>query len=230
MSTAILPSENNSMKTNVSLERRRSIIREFALNTSTHGLPGIARSHSVHNRIFWSISTCIFIGIACFFVTRSVLDYFRYPKQTLISVELEWPFSFPAVTFCNTCPVRVDRFAEELLKNQLDIDLFKENYAFHLRTLIQSKLRNNESLEKFFFSLADMLITCRFNGIQCSSLDFTVTESPSYGACYTFNGKKKLTSASPVKNSNEDGGIGIFELEVYVPSHLYLPTMIDGES
>lgn len=32
--------------------RRRSIIRNFCLNTSAHGLPGIARSQSIWNRLF----------------------------------------------------------------------------------------------------------------------------------------------------------------------------------
>ena len=52
------PSTDNSKR-----PRRRSIIREFCLNTSTHALPSIARSESIHNRLFWSISFLAFLAI-----------------------------------------------------------------------------------------------------------------------------------------------------------------------
>ena len=54
--------------------RRRSIVRQFCLNTSTHALLGIARSESVHNRVFWSISFVFFHG--CDVVFHRPIDSF----------------------------------------------------------------------------------------------------------------------------------------------------------
>ncbi|CAF1035211.1 unnamed protein product [Adineta steineri] len=56
----INPMSADACKNGPSHRRARSIIREFSLNTSTHGIPGIARSQSILNRIFWAISTLIF--------------------------------------------------------------------------------------------------------------------------------------------------------------------------
>ena len=50
--------------------RARSIINEFFLNTSTHGLPGIARSESIHNRLFWIATLSCFTGIMLYFITQ----------------------------------------------------------------------------------------------------------------------------------------------------------------
>ena len=95
--------------------RRRSIIREFALNTSTHALPGIARSQSKHNRIFWSISFLTFTGIMIYFVVQSLRNYFQYPTQTSVSIVVERSQIFPAVTICNYGAGRSDMSSAEYL-------------------------------------------------------------------------------------------------------------------
>ncbi|CAF5142835.1 unnamed protein product, partial [Rotaria sp. Silwood1] len=56
----VFPVDAEALKPDLKLHRRRSIIRDFSLNTSTHGIPGIARSQSIHNRIFWIVSTLVF--------------------------------------------------------------------------------------------------------------------------------------------------------------------------
>src|SRR4051812_13498924 len=63
--------------------RRRSIIREFALNTSTHGLPGIARSESKHNRVFWTISFLIFTGIMIFLLLNRLKNILNIQHKQL---------------------------------------------------------------------------------------------------------------------------------------------------
>ncbi|CAF0819816.1 unnamed protein product [Adineta steineri] len=52
------------VKSESKLHQSRSIIREFSLNTSMHGIAGISRSQSIHNRIFWSIAILIFTVLA----------------------------------------------------------------------------------------------------------------------------------------------------------------------
>ncbi|CAF4034345.1 unnamed protein product, partial [Adineta steineri] len=91
-------------------ERAGSVIKEFSLNTTAHGLPSIARSHSIHNRVFWILSSLVFLGAMIYFVTESIIAYFQYSTQTSITVIVEWPQAFPAVTICNYSPLRCDRF------------------------------------------------------------------------------------------------------------------------
>ncbi|CAF1499272.1 unnamed protein product [Rotaria sordida] len=106
----IFPIDAEVLKADPKSRRTGSIIKEFSLNTSTHGIPGIARSQSIQNRIFWCISTLIFTGVMIFFITQSIREYFEYPSQTSVSIAVGWPQAFPAVTICNYSPLRYDRF------------------------------------------------------------------------------------------------------------------------
>ncbi|CAF2515109.1 unnamed protein product [Rotaria sp. Silwood2] len=202
-------------KTRRQVSRRRSIIREFGLNTSAHGIPGIARSQSIHNTIFWSISFIIFTGITLYFVIQEIRSYFEYSTQTSVNIVSEWPQHFPAFTICNLAPVRYDRFIE-LFRNYTatfnitntndttSISLFQAKY---MGDFFQMKINRNESLNEFFFPLNAMLMKCVFNGRPCSAVNFTSFSSSSYGFCYTFNAK--LKNSNHIHYSNEYGGSGV---------------------
>lgn len=216
--------------------RRRSIIREFCLNTSAHGLPGIARSESVPNRIFWSISTLFFSGIMVFFVVQSITEYFSYPSQTSLSVVLEWPVPFPAFTFCNYCRLRGDRFIEPFLNyiNSRNVTpgsnatSFSPNFVPYIQEFLNMKISQNESLDEYYFSLDSMMISCTFNGANCSRSNFTSFESPFFGRCYTYNAKRKNLPNGGIKNSNDGGQFGILSLRLYIHSHQCIPYTVDG--
>lgn len=78
--------ESSGIKDEKELRRPRSIMKEFSLNTSTHDLPGIARSESIHNCVFWSISFICFTGIMIYFVAEAILEYFKYPAQIDVDI------------------------------------------------------------------------------------------------------------------------------------------------
>ncbi|UJR27553.1 hypothetical protein I4U23_008835 [Adineta vaga] len=198
--------------------RRRSIIREFALNTSTHGLPGIARSQSKHNRFFWTISFLIFLGIMVFFVTKSIQDYFTYPTQTTLSYVVEQSQPFPAVTFCNYAPARYDLVIRSFLAytNSLNITNTNDTSTFTLAQAIAV--------------LDSMLINCTYNGQQCTANDFISFLSSHYGSCYTFNAKMKDTSSNAVRYTSDSGGSGQLQLRLYTHSHLYIPYITEEVS
>ena len=232
----VVPVDRSTLTIEVVRQRRRSIIREFALTTSTHGIPGIARSQSKHNRLFWSISTIAFTGIMLYFVTRSIRDYFDYPKQTSIDVIVEWPIAFPAFTFCNYCPVRHDRFVGAFLDYLKALNLtdnstnaITANQTRYFQDFLQLKILQNESRDYFFFPLSAMLISCSFNNVPCQSSDFISFESSAYGQCYTYNAQIKNRSNGGVRDSNEHGGTGLLRLRLYVHSHQYVPYFSDGE-
>src|SRR5438874_2725987 len=110
MSTAVehvsiaLSENSEEMKDTNYQSRRRSIVRDFFMNTSAHALPGIVRSQSTHNRIFWSVSFVIFTGIMIYFLTKAIMDYSEYPTKMDINLAEEWPQYFPAVSLCNAQP------------------------------------------------------------------------------------------------------------------------------
>ena len=218
------------------LQRKRSIIKEFSLNTSTHGIPGIARSQSTCNRLFWVISLLLFTGTMSFFIVQGIQIYFTYPTQTSVDVIIEWPQAFPAVTICNYSPLRYDRFNspfQRYLKllniiNSTESTEMKIDHVGYIRSFLLYKLNRDESLDEYFYPLNSMLMSCNYNGLSCSTKNFTSFVSPSYGFCYTFNAKLKNTSRNGIRYNTDNGRIGLLELRLYVHHQQYIPYMSNG--
>ena len=232
--------QSSSVETESNTDPRRVIIREFGFNTSTHGIPGIARSQSLHNRIFWSISFVGFFGIMSFFVTQAILAYYSYPTQTLVRFANQWPQPFPAVTICNYSPFRYDQFIESYLNytntfnltntTNTDRTAFTQQQASYIYSYLQYKLNRNESVNQIFFSLSSMLIKCIYNGKNCSSDDFVTFQSSTYGLCYTFNAPTSAINNGSIHYNNENGQSGKLHLDLYIHSHQYVPFISDGNT
>lgn len=234
--TTVFPVDSEAVRSNVKLRRSGSIIKEFSLNTSTHGIPGIARSQSIHNRLYWSVSLLIFTGVMIYFIVQAISAYFEYPTQTSVSITVEWPQAFPAVTICNYSPLRYDRFIGPFLKYTNSVHLanitsqadFTQEQALGIRNFLLYKLNRNESLVELFYSLESMLMSCFYNGMRCTPANFTWFMSPSYGLCYTFNAKLKDALNSPLKYNADNGGTGLLELRLYAHQHQYVPYLSNG--
>ena len=217
--------------------RRRSIIREFGLNTSTHGLPGIARSESIHNRLFWFISFVGFTAVTIYFITKAILAYLKYPTQVNVDIVTEWPQDFPAVSLCNASPLRLDRFVQPFLNytnamnlsNVTNTSAIPQDLTRFLHRFLVDQLNTNTSIDSLYYTLPTILLKCTFNSMPCSATDFIPFYSSSYGLCHTFNARMKNTSHNPVRNGNEYGGNGILELELYAHSHQYIPNFWTGK-
>ena len=218
--------------------RRRSIINEFCLNTSTHALPGIARSTSWHNRLFWSISLACASGVMLYLIIQAIRAYVSYPTQMGLDIVNEWPQYFPAFSFCNAGSLRFDLFIQSFvdytnalnLTNTNDTSTLTPVQASYIPLFILSQLNANRSLEPYFHSLSSMLYKCTYNNQPCSTSDFLTFTTSNYGACYTFNAQLANTSAARLRYGNENGGKGQLKLGLYVHSHQYVPYLSDGES
>ena len=216
--------------------RRRSIIQDFSLNTSTHGLPSIARGQSILNRLFWILAT---MGFACtmfYFVVQSILTYLTYPTQTSVSVVVERSQHFPAVSICNYSPIRFDRFIGPFLNftnsrnltNTTDNSTISSDQADFMRDFIQDWIQRDQSLTDFLFPLESMLFGCSYNGRLCNSSDFLPFLSAIYGLCYTFNAKR-ASDLRPIRMTSDFGSSGKLFLRLYSHSHQYVPYVSEGE-
>ena len=216
---------------------RVEIIKEFSLNTSTHGIPGIARSRSIPNRLYWSISLIAFAGIMVYFITTAILAYFEYPTQTSITTIVEWPQAFPAVTICNYSPIRYDRFIHDFLNytnslnltNKTSTDDFTPDQAMYVYNFLIDKMNRNESITEYLYSLDSMLIYGDFNGLSCTATNFTWFLSATHGLCYTFNAKLKNTVNDGIVHASTNGGLGIFQIQLYAHQHQYVPYLTFGK-
>lgn len=230
--------ENSNSSSLVVHRRRRSIIREFCLNTSTHALPGIARSQSIQNRIFWSISFVCFTGIMGFFIVQSIRSYFDYSTSIDLNIDNEWPQYFPSFSFCNAGAHRLDLFLDSFLnftrrKNlsiSNDTSTWTNIESSLIRTFFIEEINQNRSFEYSLFNLSILLYRCHFNGQICSSKDFSRFYSSSFGLCFTFNAKLKNSPNESVRFSHQNGGNGELIVELYVHRHQYLPLVADGST
>lgn len=233
-----ISSSTKTIEDSLKLSRRRSILREFSLNTSTHGIPGIARSENWLNRCFWSATFLIFTGIMTYFVVGSIRAYFDYPTQTSVTLAYEWPQHYPAFTLCNLSPIRYDRFIESFsiydnltfTSNMTDPNSFPKNHIPCILKFFQEKINQNETITPYFFPLSSMLMKCTFNDQECSSKDFIPFTSSAYGLCYMFNARMKGVPNGGIRYSHENGGTGRLALQLYVHSHQYVPFLTEGTS
>lgn len=234
----IVPAEQDNSKSEVKSQSRRNILREFGLNTSTHGVPGIARSETWPNRVYWTVITVVFTGIMVYFVAESISNYLDYPTQTVVSIEELSDPLFPAVSLCNYSPLRYDRFIGPFLNYSRHFNLTKDPNATtftvehvpHLASFFRYKLINNESLIDYFYSLDSMLLSCTYNERNCSSQDFISFNTSKFGQCYTFNARSKHINNGQLHTMFEYGGEGVLELELYIHRHQYVPYVSKGRS
>ena len=230
--------ERDGSESHPSLSPVRAIIRDFSHNTSSHGIPGIARSSSTVNRSYWILSTLTFTAIMIYFITEAIRAYFDYPTLTLVTIKETAIQPFAAVTLCNYSPLRYDRFIGPFfnytnqlnMTNTTDPSNFTEEQSLYIRDFFQFKMNRNETLTDYFFPLKSMLLSCQYNGLHCSSKDFIQFVSSMYGYCYTFNAQAKTIRNSTLYTQTENGGLGFLELELYIHSHQYVPYMKNGRS
>ena len=216
--------------------RRRSIIREFLLNTSAHALPWIARGKSIQNRVFWSISFIAFTGIMIFFVVQAITNYYEYPTKFNTNFVEEWPQYFPALSLCHASVLRLDRVLEPYLNYTKSLNLnisndtkvWSSEESRHIYDFLATKLNRNESLLDYYFSLSSIMQSCSFNSVPCSATDFTSFQSPSFGLCHTFNAKLKNSSSGSVLHTNQHGGDGIMDMSFYIHNHQSIPFLNEG--
>ena len=231
----IFPVDPDVLKGEATFARRRSIALEFALHTSTHGLPGIARAQTRHNRLFWTISLLIFTGIMLYFVVRSIQDYFRYPTQTLVSLVDDPEQPFAAVTICKYSAIRFDRFMEPFinytnernLTNTTDITVLSPAQFRYGQEFLVDHVNRNQSVEKYFYSLDELLIGCTYNSMNCSAADFVSFQTPTH-RCYTFNAKTDRIRNGSLYAATDNGEDGTLRLRLYSHSHQYVLNSIHG--
>lgn len=224
---------NPDINSNSGYHRRVSIFREFALNTTTHGVAGIARSRSLANRIFWAVSCMSFTGVMLYFIIIAICAYFEYPTQTKISIASRRIRYFPALTICNACGIRADALETPFndyiaflnMTNGNDSPMVN-NEADFIRQFFPRLINSGQSLDKYVFPLNSMLMYCQYAGSNCSAEDFIEFDSSAYGRCYTFNAK---TKNGTLHQNYEMDSTGKLTLRLYIHAHQYISYSVEGK-
>jgi hypothetical protein len=232
----VFPINAEALKPDPKFPSSRSIIKEFSLNTSTHGIPGIARSGSIPNLLFWSIASLVFLGVTLYFIISAILTYLTYPTQTSMEIVERWPLVFPAVTICNANALRYDTFIGPFLNftnamnwtNTTDTSSFDPAQAAYIGAFALDMIIKKVDFNPILFPLDAMLISCSYNSLPCTAANFTSFVSQKYGACYTFNAKSKGVPNGGIRYNSENGDTGNLALELYVHRHQYIPYTAKG--
>ena len=103
---------------------------------------------------------------------------------------------FPAVTICNFNRFwtnRIGSFDEKSLKSLLDVADFVDDYDSNDNLTLDTEFDFENFALNAGFRLNESLLRCDWKGKKnsCSAKDFSHIYLPSYGNCYTFNGKPK---------------------------------------
>ena len=232
----IFPINPEAVRGEAKFTRRRSIVREFALNTSTHGIPGIARGQTKHNRLFWTISWLIFTGILLFFVITSIKEYFEYPTQTRVSLVEDARQAFAAVTICSYSFIRFDRFIEPFIKytnernltNTNDTSVLTPAQLQYAQEFFIDYANRNASVESFSYSMKELLISCAYNSLPCTAADFISFHAPNHGLCHTFNAKTDRIRNGSLFAATQNGDDGTLKLRLYSRSQQYVLSALEG--
>ncbi|RNA14819.1 acid-sensing ion channel 1-like [Brachionus plicatilis] len=198
----------------VDLKKLGEKLSQWSDNSTIHAISHISHSDSKLIRLIWLTFFLSAFGYFSYLIVQSTITYLKYGITTQVSYERVVSLEFPTVTFCNQKMFRyydsVDTVAINsllVLKNAILsainsnttslklINDFFFNIAYAFSTLELSQQRKS----MFSYSIDEMLINCRFNGIMCTKNDFEYAYIPTFGNCYKFNSGKNLSGESAVK-------------------------------
>ena len=208
------------------------------------GLMNIAYTEYWSIRIMWIVVFSALFGYGLYTIVVFIMQYLQYATTIQIRVGTETPVQFPAVTICNLNPFYINDVNETIYVQNV---LINNNMAYavnassgnnlmsssssndttdvldNILEVLQRSITTNLSLtdadrKKFGFQLDNyMLLSCKFNGIDCNEKNFSWFWSYDYGNCYTFNsGKNSLNQTLDVWNVSKSGANYGLKLELFV--------------
>lgn len=185
------------------LVRVKEKLIELIQTTTAHGIPNIIRTKRKFLKFLWASFVIIFSTMCVILIVQNIVQYYEFPVTTKVDYPFVNHVNFPSVAVCNSNPF-VTQFAIEEIFSQLGTEAhlqLKENKTkldILNEMLIQNNsLRNqiltnayslNETFKKMAnFPFKDVLISCKFEGVECSWENFDWFWSYNYGNCYVFN-------------------------------------------
>ncbi|CAF1301258.1 unnamed protein product [Adineta ricciae] len=111
-------------------QRRRSIVIDYLIATSTHVLRSVGCTYSKLNQFFWICSFMITFDSMSDFVISSILQYYAYPTLTKFEIRLDRHMLLPSVKLSSNAT-----FHQTILNSlyiPLIIDLFSRNQTNEL--------------------------------------------------------------------------------------------------
>jgi hypothetical protein len=222
--------------------------------SSFHGIPNIIHTKRNRIKVIWWLFLLASISTCSYLVTQSVLNYFKFDVITKIRHIKDQPTLFPRVSICNS-NMFTTNYADEFIKKKLEDygigDIYNSSVLENLfpsdtrnsffnklefskylvKSYAKSQRTSDEERRKLGYDIKDILISCKFNGNECSEEDFVWSYDFYYGNCFDFNsGLDKNGKQIDLKLSTKSGRIDGLQIELFVgvPQNLDLFTFNSG--
>ena len=195
--------------------KRRNKLKKNLLekleSTTIHAIPNIIRSEFSIVKLMWFIFFCFSTSLCIWNIVNMVSDYFSWGVTTTVEyLNDDGGVLFPAVEFCNS-NLYTTPYAVDLVLNYLSnitntsysssMNMSKVDYVnmrffndptleFYMKTYTNGL--NSTIKKKLGFTIDNVMISCFFGAVKCTSADFNWNFRKDYGNCFTFN-LKNLT-------------------------------------
>ena len=176
-------------------EKIKIVLGELLASSTSHGIPNAIRSKHISLKIMWLVFFLISTGFCALFIILSFMEYSEYNVITTVRIINEIPTDFAQIKICNLNPYTTN-YSYQMLQSISSRDIL--NFTLGNITRIQtlktkamyyfgSSNFSEANRKKLSYSLNDIIISCKFNNLDCNENDFERTYNPFYGNCYTFN-------------------------------------------
>jgi hypothetical protein len=95
-----LPVSINENKKTSKMKRIKKRVCELLEESSSHGIPNIARNRNLFSLVMWSSFTILSVCLGTHFIIKSILEYLKYNTFTNIEIINEQKAQFPGISFC----------------------------------------------------------------------------------------------------------------------------------
>ncbi|CAH1783314.1 unnamed protein product [Owenia fusiformis] len=182
--------------------RQKKLDKEFARNTTCHGLSRLEQAQNPTMKIFWTLAVLLCFGLLFWQVSVRVITYFENKSSTNIEKVYNIMQNFPAVTICDYNRYRTPNMTEAdkyllytipnlIYKSSLegvDVSELLEEYEYNITAGYPGGYNLKEVEERVSWNMNESLILCLFDGIPCYSKTKIFTPVfTDFGLCHTFN-------------------------------------------
>ena len=219
-------------------EFKKNLIKETLYNSTAQAIIKILVTKNVSLKLFILFYLVLATGLSSYLIIESTLSYLNYQVYTTSTLIHEMPSQFPTITICNRLQFTTEKsfeFLKEINKEiSPDISIFdssnnlryfeKRILADNIRKAALAKMKEqtylNFSQNELSHLRDDMLISCTFNGKNCTQDDLIPKFDLRFGNCFVFNsGKNSKGENIELKSSYLGGSDYGLRMVFYVNYH-----------
>jgi len=164
-------------------KRLEKIIKENIKNEFGIGIIKILYKKNIVIKLFWTLVLGGVLGLSLYLIIQNFLVYFSYGVTTQRRQIYETPTVFPQINICNQNPVTTQYGYN---RSVMDSNFLTSDLGL---------LSKDEQL-RLGHNLSDILLSCTFNNLPCTTDDFNWYFDRNLGNCYQFNSGFNSTNQS----------------------------------